>query len=107
MQETTKIKLKRNLEIGIKVSFAIGLVFFIVGNNYSDMQYMQLWTLYIGLSTLAIVIGSILGFIYFARPRTEEEQEKARNSIVVKYILYLLYAVIVIALIIPIKVLCF
>jgi hypothetical protein len=104
MQETTMIKLKRNLEIGIKVSFAIGLVFFIIGNNYSDMQ---LWALYMGLSALAIVIGSILGFIYFARPRTEEEQEKARNSIVAKYILYLLYAVIVIALIIPIKVLCF
>lgn len=96
MQETTKIKLKRNLEIGIKVSFAIGLVFFIVGNNYSDMQ---LWKLYIGLSTLAIVIGSILGFIYFARPRTEDEQEKARNSIVVKLfkagiVIVLIYGVI-------------
>ena len=105
MQETTKIKLKRNLEIGIKVSLAIGLVFSIIGDNYSDD--MQLWTLYMGLFALAIVIGSILGFIYFARPRTEEEQEKASNSIVAKYILYLLSAVIVIALIIPIKVLCF
>jgi hypothetical protein len=104
MQETTKIKLKRNLEIGIKVSFAIGLVFFIISNNYS--YDMQLWALYMGLSAFAIVIGSILGFIYFARPRTEDEQEKASNSIVAKYILYLLYAVIVIALIIPIKVLC-
>jgi hypothetical protein len=81
MQETTKIKLKRNLEIGMKVSFAIGLVFFTIGINYSDMQ---LWTLYIGLSALALVIGSILGFIYFTRPRTEDEQEKASNSIVFK-----------------------
>ena len=104
MRETTKIKLKRNLEIGMKVSFAIGLVFFIIGNNYSDLQ---LWALYMGLFVLAIVIGSILGFIYFIRPRTEDEQEKASNSIVAKYILYLLSAVIVIALIIPIKVLCF
>lgn len=105
MRETTKIKLKRNLEIGIKVSFAIGLVFFIIGDNYSDD--MQLWTLYMGLFALAIVIGGILGFIYFARPRTEDEQEEARNSIVAKYTLYLLGAVIVIALIIPIKMLYF
>jgi hypothetical protein len=96
MQETTMIKLKRNLEIGIKVSFAIGLVFFIIGNNYSDMQ---LWALYMGLSALAIVIGGILGFIYFLRPRTEDEQEKARNSIVVKLlragmVIVLIYGVI-------------
>ncbi len=96
MQETTRIRLKRNLEIGIKVSFAIGLVFFIIGNNYSDMQ---LWTLYIGLSAFAIVIGSILGFIYFIRPKTEDEQEKARNSIVVKLfragmVIVLIYGII-------------
>lgn len=96
MQETTKIKLKRNLAIGIKVSFAIGLVFFIISNNYSDMQ---LWSLYMGLSALAIVIGSILGFIYFLRPRTEDEQEKARNSTIVKYMSYLLKAALVIILI--------
>jgi hypothetical protein len=93
MQETTRIKLKRNLEIGMKVSFAIGLIFSAIGTNHSDSVLL----LYIGLS--ALVIGNILGLIYFLRPRTEDEQEKARNSTIAKYMLYLLKAVIVIVLI--------
>lgn len=93
MQETTKIKLKRNLEIGMKVSFAIGLIFSAIGTNHSDMVLL----LYIGLSTL--VIGNILVFIYFLRPRTQDEQEKASNSIVAKYMLYLLETGMVMVLI--------
>jgi len=80
MQETTKIKLKRNLEIGMKVSYAIG-VFSAIGFNHSDMVLL----FYIGLS--GFVIGSILVPIYFIRPITEDEQkkqEKASNSIVFK-----------------------
>lgn len=80
MQETTKIKLKGNLEIGMKVSFAIG-VFSAVGFDRSDLVLL----FYIGLSGL--VISSMLVFIYFLRPRTEDEQkkqEKASNSIVFK-----------------------
>jgi hypothetical protein len=92
MQETTKIKLKRNLEIGMKVSFAIG-VFSAIGFNHSDLVLL----FYIGLS--GFVIGSILVLIYFLRPRTEDEQEKARNSIVVKLlragmVIVLIYGVI-------------
>lgn len=92
MQETTKIKLKRNLEAGMKVSFAIG-VFSAIGFNHSDMVLL----FYIGLS--GFVIGSILVLIYFARPRTEDEQEKASNSIVVKLfktgmVIVLIYGVI-------------
>lgn len=93
MQETTKIKLKRNLEIGMRVSFAIGLVFSAIGTNHSDLVLL----LYIGLS--ALVIGNILVLIYFLRPTTEHEQEKASNSIVAKYILYLLKVGMVIVLI--------
>ena len=95
MQETTRIKLKRNLEIGMKVSFAIA-VFSVVSFNRSDLVLL----FYIGLSTL--VIGCILLFIYPLRPRTEDEQEKAekaRNSIVVKLfkagmVIVLIYGVI-------------